>query len=78
VTMRGQAVQHEAVIEGAVYEAEEQVSLEEISVGTREGEMTCCASLDPSSRASEGETIELAVDTRKLHFFDLESGQTIA
>ena len=78
VSLRASAVQHEAVIEGAVYEAEEQVSVEEISVGTREGETTFCVSLDPSSRASEGETIELAVDTRKLHFFDLESGQTIA
>jgi multiple sugar transport system ATP-binding protein len=78
VSMRGKAVQHEAVIEGAVYEADEQVSLEEISVGAREGETTCCASLDPTSRAVEGATIELAVDTRKLHFFDLESGQTIA
>jgi multiple sugar transport system ATP-binding protein len=78
VSMHGQAVHHEAVIEGAVYEAEEQASLEEISVATPEGELICCASMDPSSRASEGETIELAVDTRKLHFFDLESGQTIA
>jgi multiple sugar transport system ATP-binding protein len=78
VSMRGKAVHHEAVIEGAVYEAEEQVSVEEISVGMREGETTWCASLDPTSRASEGEAIELAVDTRKLHFFDLESGQTIA
>ena len=40
VSMRGKAVHHEAVIEGAVYEAEEQVSVEEISVGTREGETT--------------------------------------
>jgi multiple sugar transport system ATP-binding protein len=78
VSMRARPVHHEAVIEGAVYEAEEQVSLEEISVGAREGEATFCVSLDPTSRASEGETIELAVDTRKLHFFDLESGQTIA
>jgi multiple sugar transport system ATP-binding protein len=78
VSMAGKAVHHEAVIEGAVYEAEEQAAVEEISVGTREGEATFCASLDPTSHAREGEPIELAVDTRRLHFFDLESGQTIA
>jgi multiple sugar transport system ATP-binding protein len=78
VSMAGKAVHHEAVIEGAVYEAEEQAAVEEISVGTREGEATFCASLDPTSHAREGEPIELAVDTRRLHFFDLESAQSIA
>jgi multiple sugar transport system ATP-binding protein len=78
VSMAGKAVHHEAVIEGAVYEAEEQAAVEEISVGTREGEATFCASLDPTSHAREGEPIELAVDTRRLHFFDLESALSIA
>ena len=70
-------VEHEAVIEGAVYEESEQVAVQDISVGTREGETSIVASLDPSSRAREGEDIELTVDTMRLHFFDLESAAAI-
>jgi multiple sugar transport system ATP-binding protein len=77
VSMPGKPVEHEAVIEGAVYEASEQVSVQEISVGTREGETSLVASLDPISGAREGEDIELAVDTRRLHFFDLENAAAI-
>jgi multiple sugar transport system ATP-binding protein len=35
------------------------------------------ARVERSTRAREGEQIELAVDTRRLHFFDLDSGQGI-
>jgi multiple sugar transport system ATP-binding protein len=77
VAMRGKPVENEAVIEGAVYEESEQVAVQDISVGTREGEMMVVASLDPASRAREDEEIELAVDTTHLHFFDLESGAAI-
>jgi multiple sugar transport system ATP-binding protein len=77
VTMPGQAVEHEAVLEGAVYEAEEQAAVAEINVGAAEGETSICASLDPESRAREGEEIELAVDTSRLHFFDLETADSI-
>jgi multiple sugar transport system ATP-binding protein len=77
VTMPGQPVEHEAVLEGAVYEAEEQAAVADIQVGTREGETTVCASLAPESRAREGEEIELAVDTARLHFFDLETADAI-
>jgi multiple sugar transport system ATP-binding protein len=77
VAMPGRPVEHEAVIEGAVYEEAEQVAVQDISVGTREGETSLVASLDPSSRAREDEEIELAVDTAQLHFFDLESAAAI-
>ena len=77
VTMPGKPVEHEAVLEGAVYEESEQVAVQDISVGTREGETSIVASLDPSSRAREGEDLELTVDTMRLHFFDLESAAAI-
>jgi multiple sugar transport system ATP-binding protein len=35
------------------------------------------ARIDRESRAGEGEPIQLAVDTRRLHFFDVESGRGI-
>jgi len=76
-TMPGQPVEHEAVLEGAVYEAEEQAAVAEINVGAAEGEISICASLEPESRAREGEEIELAVDTSRLHFFDLETADAI-
>jgi multiple sugar transport system ATP-binding protein len=77
VAMPGKPVEHEAVIEGAVYEESEQVAVQDISVGQREGETSLVASLDPSSRAREGEDLELTVDTLRLHFFDLESASAI-
>jgi multiple sugar transport system ATP-binding protein len=77
VAMPGKPVEHEAVIEGAVYEAEEQEAIKDIHVGAREGETTLVASLDPISSAREDVEIELAVDTRRLHFFDLETAAAI-
>ena len=36
------------------------------------------ARVDRESRAREGERVEVAVDTRMLHFFDLETGQALS
>ena len=77
VAVTGKTVEHEAVIEGAVYEAEEQDAVKDIHIGAREGETTLVASLDPISSAREDTEIELAVDTRRLHFFDLETAASI-
>jgi multiple sugar transport system ATP-binding protein len=42
------------------------------------GEITTgVARLDPETRVTEGERAELAVDTRRLYFFDLDSGLAI-
>jgi hypothetical protein len=35
------------------------------------------ARVDRTSTACEGERVELAVDTRRLHFFDIPTGETI-
>jgi multiple sugar transport system ATP-binding protein len=77
VTMPGKPVEHELVLEGAVYEAEEQAAVADINVGAAEGETSICASLEPETRAREGEEIELAVDTGRMHFFDLETADAI-
>jgi multiple sugar transport system ATP-binding protein len=42
--------------------------------GEGEGETTIVGRLSPHSSVRQGETTELAVDTRQLHFFDPETG----
>jgi multiple sugar transport system ATP-binding protein len=37
----------------------------------------CIASLEPRSHVRRGDTIELAVDTERLHLFDIETGDSI-
>jgi hypothetical protein len=56
------AVEH---IEGTVIEHADERSM--IAVGR----------FDTESKAQVGGTIEAAVDVRKLHFFDLDTGQRI-
>jgi multiple sugar transport system ATP-binding protein len=53
-------------------EATEEI--EEVAAAT---ESTFIARLDPHTGAAVGERLELAVDTRGLHFFDPESGAAI-
>jgi multiple sugar transport system ATP-binding protein len=42
-----------------------------------EGETLVVATVDPRSRARVGQTIELALDAERAHFFDRETGQAI-
>ena len=41
------------------------------------GELVFVARVDPETRAREGERLSLVVDTRRLHFFEAESGRSI-
>ena len=67
----------EEVLEGLV-DTEETRDLAEIRTDTNGSRATVVARLDASARVRPDEPIELAVDLRHLHFFDLGSGEAIA
>jgi multiple sugar transport system ATP-binding protein len=76
VEIEGTPVLAEDVLEGLVDEAEAQ-DLAEIMVEDAAAGTLVVARLDSSTRIRVEEPVELAVDLRKLHFFDLESGLAI-
>jgi multiple sugar transport system ATP-binding protein len=49
----------------------------ELEAGARSGTTTMVARFDANTAANEGDRVEVAVDTRHLHFFDPDSGQSI-
>ena len=49
----------------------------ELEAGARAGTTTLVARFDANTSANEGDRVEVAVDTRHLHFFDPETGQSI-
>jgi multiple sugar transport system ATP-binding protein len=49
----------------------------ELEKGARSGTTTLVARFDANTAAKEGDRVEVAVDTRHLHFFDPDSGQSI-
>jgi multiple sugar transport system ATP-binding protein len=50
--------------------------LEEVALITREG-TPFCATFEPRSEIRVGDTVEVAVDARRLHFFDLDTESAI-
>jgi len=62
------------VLEGA---ADDEVVAEELLADQKTQRTTIVCSFDPSAAVGVGETVELAVDTRRLHFFDLEHGDAL-
>ncbi|HEX2029946.1 MAG TPA: ABC transporter ATP-binding protein, partial [Actinomycetota bacterium] len=49
-------------------------ALEDLEERAREAKSVFVAALNPRSRAREGERLQLFVDTKRLHFFDPETG----
>jgi multiple sugar transport system ATP-binding protein len=74
VEIEAKPVLVEDVLEGLV-DGEEATDLAEI-IAVQDHALLV-ARLDPSERIREGDVIELTIDLRKLHFFDLDSGATI-
>jgi multiple sugar transport system ATP-binding protein len=54
-----------------------QEALELVEAQAQEGESIVLARLNPRTRASKGEKIDLVVDTSRMHFFDPEDGSGI-
>jgi multiple sugar transport system ATP-binding protein len=74
IEVEARPVLHDEVLEGA---ADDDVVVEEIRAEQLAQRTVVVCSFDPSSTVSAGEQVELAVDTRRLHFFDLETGRAI-
>jgi multiple sugar transport system ATP-binding protein len=74
VEIEAKPVLVEDVLEGLVDREEANDLVEIIS---EQDHALFVARLDPSERVREGDVIELAIDLRKLHFFDLDTGATI-
>ena len=66
----------EDVVEGLV-EMEEATDLVEIKQEGDGARALVVARLDAASRVRPDEPLELSVDPRRLHFFDLDSGSAI-
>jgi multiple sugar transport system ATP-binding protein len=54
--------------------AHTNVAVEELEKAAEIGTSTFVARLDPRTRATERQSLDLAVDTARLHFFDPDSG----
>jgi multiple sugar transport system ATP-binding protein len=74
VEMPGKQVVREEVLEGTVEDLEDPVA----AATGDERQMTFIGRFDGSSEVQPDDMVEVAVDTRRLHFFDLETTAAIA
>jgi multiple sugar transport system ATP-binding protein len=78
IEVEAKPVLAEDVVEGLAATVEEATELVEVRSGETEGDHALLvARLDASASVRPDDVVDLAVDLRKLHFFDLESGETI-
>jgi multiple sugar transport system ATP-binding protein len=73
-TINAPVVHHDVMVAKFDKAAAEEVEPAEL-VGA--GRSPWTARVNPRTRAKPGRSVELAVDTRELHFFDVDSGQAI-
>ena len=76
VDIEAQPILVEDVLEGIV-DAEAAADIAQIKGGSDGARATVVARLEPSANVHPDDTLELAVDLRRLHFFDLDSGLSI-
>ena len=74
VDVEARPVLHEQILESA---ADDAVVADELRNEQQAERTTFVCAFDPSAEAAPGDRVELAVDTRRLHFFDLDSGDAL-
>jgi multiple sugar transport system ATP-binding protein len=70
-------VVREEVLEGAIVDEEEKSVVADLLTSEGGRRTTIVGKLDPGAQLRQDERATLAIDMRKLHFFDLESGHAI-
>jgi multiple sugar transport system ATP-binding protein len=71
-------VVREEVLEGAIVDEAEKSVVADLLTSEGGRRTTIVGKLDPGARLRKDERATLAVDTRRLHFFDLETGFAIS
>jgi multiple sugar transport system ATP-binding protein len=74
VEVHAKPVVTEDVVEGAVVDAQEHEVAADLLSESNGAKATLVGRLEPASRVKPDSEVELAVDTEKLQFFDLETG----
>jgi multiple sugar transport system ATP-binding protein len=77
VEVHAKPVITEDVVEGIAVKEEQEVAADLLGDSTNGAKATLVGRLDPASRVRPDDDLELAVDTEKLQFFDLETGFAI-
>jgi multiple sugar transport system ATP-binding protein len=77
VEVHAKPVVTDDVVEGIAVKEEQEVATDVLTAGGNGTKATLVGRLDPASRVKPDDDVELAVNTEKLQFFDLETGFAI-